>query len=246
MSSRDIRFHVTHLNGIKENKLQRALDLRMHGALIHMYSVSPQASMRMRKQIRVGCLAVPEQLVSNNEVLAEAVKNPNKKYTLCVGPYDIVITLYKERVSKETKLKKENDELRGRLEALERSLQDLQSEKKAADALLEHVLDSRPPSALRNEGGSRQPQGPSKRRPNLSMKRNPKRSPPHKRVKVPEKKDTYDGSDRLSALEAEVEHFNQIHLQKEMEYKAKVAQFELRVQQDSQEMASMMQCEGWG
>ena len=57
---------------------------------------------------------------------------------------------------------------------------------------------------------------------------------------LPEKKDTCDGSDRLSALEAEVEHFNQIHLKKEMEYKAKVAQIELRLHQDCQEMASMM------
>ena len=139
---------------------------------------------------------------------------------------------------------KENDNLRKRLVDLERSLEELLQRKKESDTLLEHVLDSRPPSALRNEGGSRQPQGPSKRRPN--PKRNPKRSPPHKRVKVPEKKDTCDGSDRYSALEAEVELVNQIHLQKEMEYKTKVAQFERRVQQGCQEMASMMQCGGWG
>ena len=85
-------------------------------------------------------------------------------------------------MSREVKLKKENDELRERLEALEQSLRDLQQEKAAADNLIEQMLDSRPPTAMQ-DGGSRSPEGPCERKPNL--KRHPKRSPPHKRLKVP-------------------------------------------------------------
>ena len=35
----DIRYHVTDLHGIKENKLQRALDMRLNGALIHIHEL---------------------------------------------------------------------------------------------------------------------------------------------------------------------------------------------------------------
>ena len=54
MSQEDIRFHVTKLDGVKEDKLQREFDLRLHGALIHVYDASPQARMRHEKRVKVG------------------------------------------------------------------------------------------------------------------------------------------------------------------------------------------------
>ena len=83
------------------------------------------------------------------------------------------------------KLKKENDDLRKRLAKLEQSLACLNQEKREADDLLHHVLASETPAATNMEaaGSSWNPRGPGKHRP--SKKRHPKRSPVHKRVKIP-------------------------------------------------------------
>ena len=60
----------------------------------------------------------------------------------------------------------------------------MQKRKKEADALLGHVLDSKTPVAVKATGSSRNPRGSGERRP--SIKRRPeKRSPVHKRVKIP-------------------------------------------------------------
>ena len=179
-----MRYHVTGLHGIREDRLQHALDLRLHGALIHFYDASPMTSKRQRKRVRIGRLAIPRGMVSSKAAFKEALDEPGKKCKLFVGPYDLVITVYKEFVSREQKLKNENEELRGRLEKLEQALEDMQQRKKESDALLGHVLDSKTPVDVKAAGSSRNPRGSGERRP--SIKRRPeKRSPVHKRVKMP-------------------------------------------------------------
>ena len=142
------------------------------------------ASKRQGKRVRLGRLAIPQDMVSRNAAFADALNEPGKKCKLSVGPYDLIIALYREFVPRAEKLKKENEELRGRLEKLEQALEDMQKRKKEADALLGHVLDSKTPVAVKATGSSRNPRGSGERRP--SIKRRPeKRSPVHKRVKIP-------------------------------------------------------------
>ena len=76
------------------------------------------------------------------------MNNPGKKYKLSVGPYDVVIALYKEFETREMKLKNENDDLRKRVADLERALEALQKEKNESNALLAHVLDSKTPAPI--------------------------------------------------------------------------------------------------
>ena len=108
MSSEDVRYHVTGIQGIREDRLQHALDLRLHGALIHFYAASPMASKRQGKRVRLGRLAIPQDMVSRNAAFADALNEPGKKCKLSVGPYDLIIALYREFVPIAEKLKKEN------------------------------------------------------------------------------------------------------------------------------------------
>ena len=80
-------------------------------------------------------------------------------------------------MNKESKLKRENDDLRKRLGELERSLASLQVQKKESDNLLEHMLDSTVAEASEKKASLPRP----------SKKRPPKASPVHKRKKIPEK-----------------------------------------------------------
>ena len=60
----------------------------------------------------------------------------------------------------------------------------MQQQKRDSDALLGHMLDSKTTVSVKMAGSSRNPRGSGKRRP--SIKRRPeKRSPVHKRVKMP-------------------------------------------------------------
>ena len=179
----DIRYHVTGLHGIREDKLQRALDMRLNGALVHIYEASPRASERRRRRFRVGKLAIPPDMLNWKKAFAEAFHNPGKKYRLCVGPYDLVISLYREFESRELKLKKENENLRKRLATLEKTIATLNQEKKDTDEL-QIVLASKTPAPTNMEAAesSWNPRGPRKHRP--SKKRHPKRSPVHKRMKT--------------------------------------------------------------
>ena len=179
----DIRYHVTGLHGIKEDKLQRALDMRLNGALVHIYEASPRASQRRRRRFRVGKLAIPPDMLNRKKAFAEAFHNPGKKFRLCVGPYDLVISLYREFESRELKLKNENKDLRKRLATLEKTIATLNQEKKEADEL-QIVLASKTPEPTIMEAAesSWHPRGPGEHRP--SKKRHPKRSPVHKRMKT--------------------------------------------------------------
>jgi len=171
------------VHGIKEDKLQRALDLRLNGALVHIYEASPRAIERRRRRFRVGKLAIPPDMLNRKKVFAEALNNPGKKFRLCVGPYDLVISLYREFESRELKLKNENEDLRKRLATLEKTIATLNQEKKEADEL-QIVLASKTPEPTIMEAAesSRHPRGPGEHRP--SKKRHPKRSPVHKRMKT--------------------------------------------------------------
>ena len=109
MSQEDIRYHVTGLYGIKETRLQHALDMRLNGALVHIYEASPKAAHRKQKHFRVGRLAIPPEMVEQRKAFQDALKTPGKKCILRVGPYDLTITLYREYESRESKMKKQND-----------------------------------------------------------------------------------------------------------------------------------------
>ena len=204
MSQQDIRYHVSGLRGIKEEKLQRALDMRLSGALIHVYEASPRSSWRHKKRLRIGKLAIPPEMVDKREAFRDALNEPGKKCKLSIGPYDIVITLYREFETREMKLTKENDNLRKRLGELERSLEELLQQKKDSDTLLEHVLDSKTPIAVKAIGSSRNPRGSRKPRP--SIKRHPKRSPVHKRMKIPVETRVVNNSGMLCSS---IKEFNQ-------------------------------------
>ena len=227
ISREDIRFHVTKLDGVKEYKLQRAFDLRLHGALIHVYDASPQARMRHQKRVKVGRLSIPPEMVSQKKAFEEALKNPGKKYKLSVGPYDLFIKLYQEFVPRQVKLKKENEELRARLEKLERALEVLQEQKKESDALLEHALESKTPVSVKMAGSSRNPRGPGERR--LSVKRRPeRRSPKHKRVKIPMKIE--DAQMQEESPSSTFQQPMESYLQKKAEEERKMATVEQRLQ----------------
>eukprot|EP00493_Phyllostaurus_siculus_P001855 UN01865 len=71
-----------------------------------------EASRRRKRVFRVGKLAIPPDMVNRKKAFAEALHNPGKKFLLCVGPYDLVISLYKEFKLRELKLKNENEDLR--------------------------------------------------------------------------------------------------------------------------------------
>ena len=99
---------------------------------------------------------------------------------------------------------KENDNLRKKLGNLERSLTELQQRNKESDTLLEHVLDSKTPIAVKAIGSSRKPRGSRKPRP--SVKRHPKRSPVHKRMKIPVETRVVSNSGMLCSS---IKEFNQ-------------------------------------
>ena len=218
MSQEDIRFHITKLDGVKEEKLQQAFDMRLHGALIHVYYASPQARTRQQKRFKVGRLSIPPEMVSKKKAFQDAVNNPGKKYKLSVGPYDVVIALYKEFETREMKLKNENDDLRKRVADLERALGALQKEKNESNALLAHVLDSKTPAPIDKKAveSSRNPRGPGKPRPN--QKRHPKRSPVHKRMKVPVKTMAICKDNDESLLDFSENMIQEKPLQQRMEY----------------------------
>ena len=207
MSSEDIRFHVTGLHGIKETSLQHALDLRLNGALVHIYEASSKAMQRRQKPFRVGRLAIPPEMVEQKKAFKDALNTPGKRCILRVGPYDLTITLYRECESRETKLKKQNEKLRERLGDLERMLKNLQQQKKESESLLVHVLDSKTPVITQMTESSRYPRGPLKRRP--GKKRHPKRSPVHKRLKIPEMNWADCNDDEQIASETRIEHFSE-------------------------------------
>ena len=223
----DIRYHVTGLYSISEDRLQHALDLRLNGALIHIYDASRMTSKRKQKRIRIGRLAITPNMISERKAFEEALKNPGKKYKLSVGPYDLFIRLYQEFVPREAKLKKENEELRARLEKLERTLEVLQEQKKESDALLGHELESKTPVSVKMAGSSRNPRGPGQRRP--SVKRRPeRRSPKHKRVKIPMK--TGDTQMQEESLPSAFKEPMESYAKKKAEEERKMASVEHRLQ----------------
>ena len=126
MSTEDIRFHVTGLHGIKETKFQHTMDLRLNGALVHIYEASSKAMQSRQKPFRVGRLAIPPEMVEQKKAFQDALNTPGKRCILRVGPYDLTITLFREYESRETKMKKQNQKLREKLGDLERILKNLQ------------------------------------------------------------------------------------------------------------------------
>ena len=136
-----------------------------------------------QRKSRVGKLTFPPDMLNREKAFAEAFDNPGKKYRLCVGPYDVVISLYREFESRELKLKKGNENLRKRLGTLEKTIATLNQEKKDTDEI-QIVLASKTPAPTNMEAAesSWNPRGPKKHRPN--KQRHPKRSPVHKRMKT--------------------------------------------------------------
>ena len=80
--------------------------------------------------------------------------------------------------------KNENDDLRKRLATLEQTIVSLSQEKMKTDDTSDRFGEQTPaPTYMEAAESSRKPRGPGKHRP--SKKRHPKRSPVHKRVKIP-------------------------------------------------------------
>ena len=212
----DIRYHVTGLHGIKESRLQRALDMRLNGALVHIYDASPRANERRRRRFRVGKLAIPPGMLNKKKAFAEALQNPGEKYRLSVGPYDIVISLYREFESRVVKLKNENDDLRKRLATLEQTIASLNQEKMKTDDTSDRFGEQTPaPTYMEAAESSRKPRGPGKHRP--SKKRHPKRSPVHKRMKTSVKTGTDSLVGERLLIAADSWELEQIEEQKNLE-----------------------------
>ena len=72
-------------------------------------------------------------MLNKKKAFADALQNPGEKYRLSVGPYDIVISLYRDFESRVVILKNEYDDLRKRLATLQQTIASLNQEKMKTD-----------------------------------------------------------------------------------------------------------------
>ena len=136
----DMRFHVTGLGTLPEEKVQRVLDARLHGAFIHINEISKWS--RRRGRTRAGILAIPPCLINRRPEFSKAIEQPNKKVTFPLGPYDLFIQVYRVKKPALQKMKDENLSLKKEVEKMKRTLADMRKQQQEKERLLDHILDN--------------------------------------------------------------------------------------------------------
>ena len=140
----DVVYNLTITTNVSEAKLQRVLDSRFPGSFIHMRKASPNAQRRWRKNLRVGRLSVPPEIVQRRKALTRAANDANATLEFDLGPYQTSIQLYRKPLSEKEQLEIKNEELQQQLDELLMRFKNLQNEKRSDEMLLEHVIESHP------------------------------------------------------------------------------------------------------